>query len=98
MEKPTAYKGGAPTNSLLDLAWKHANEHMDTNPNLRIILDIESGFPQVVTKEYYEAYLKIWKDLKCGCNMKIDNNKLFIFGTGGEIFDENYFKDLFLKT
>lgn len=95
-ENKHAFKGlQSPINPLFDAAWSHARERVKNNPDLRIIEDIESGFPEVVNKERYEAYLQMWEDLKPKWSDSAIAGKVLIFGTGGGHKDLNRFEDIF---
>src|SRR4051812_18024748 len=79
----------------ISLAWDAAEKQCAENPDLRIIPDMESMFPQVVTKEQHEAYLKMWEDLKPKELSKEIGGKIITFGTGGEMEGKANFSEYF---
>lgn len=65
------------------------------NPDkLELHFDIESGYPCVVPKGYKERLSSIWKQTIPQVKSEVPVGKLMIFGTGGNI-GNNDFKDLF---
>lgn len=98
MENKRLFNGLHLDSTRFDATWKHAIEWVKNNPNLTIIPDIESGYPEVVTKEYHAAYLKMWEDLKpkpLSKEMQDKMGKIMIFGTAGAIEKNSSFEDIF---
>lgn len=98
MDKIRVTLKGAPLRDLncINAAVERAYKRIAENPDLRIIWDLESGWPTVVTKEEHERYCKLYDDcFPKNKNLKI-SGKLVFFGTGGSLEDLNDFKKMFL--
>ena len=74
---------GMPLDRLGD-AWDYAKKYISDKPNLVAIEDLESGYPQIMTKEQAKQMAEMWD----ACIPKpIDGieSKIMFFGTGGQI-------------
>jgi len=76
------------------MAWDRANEYIKNKPNLVAIADLDSGYPQIMTKEQAKQLSDLWESCCPKSNIKIDS-KLFFFGTGGGIENNKSFEELF---
>lgn len=80
-------------NTMHERAWEYAKKRVENNPNLCIVPDIETGYPEVWTVEARDKLLKIFDDTK----PKIDSNltsRIIMFGTGGDM-EKGNFNDVF---
>lgn len=81
-----------PDNGLGERCRK-AYEIIAANPDKRILFDIESGEPEIVSKEYHESYLKMLEDFMPK-NMPEIKGKIICFGTSGNFEDTKSFEDI----
>lgn len=84
---------GMPLDRLGD-AWDYAKVYISDKPNLVAIEDLESGYPQIMTKEQAKQMAEMWE----ACIPKpIDGieSKIMFFGTGGNIENNKDWSDLF---
>lgn len=84
---------GMPLDRLRD-AWDYAKAYISDKPNLVAIEDLESGYPQIMTKEQAKQMEEMWE----ACIPKPINgieSKIIFFGTGGEIEKNKSFEEIF---
>lgn len=73
-----------PPDNGLNEACKRARKIVENNPHLVIIYDFESGWPEIVSKDRHEKFMKMWDD----CIPKFDGKltgTIIMFGTGGDM-------------
>lgn len=96
--KPDVLKGGMlgwyPQQ--LSAAWKHARQTVKDDPTKAIIEDIESGYPQIVSKEQHQKYIEMRESLQPKVSDEIAG-KIVMFGTGGAVDKNNDFLDMFIN-
>jgi len=88
-------KGLAIDNGM-DKAFELCYKKVAENPDNRVLIDIESGWPYIVSKEYYDAYMQMWEDLKPKNFDSKLSGKIVVYGTGGGHNNDD-FNDFFYK-
>lgn len=93
----TALKGLSPNNDLFDTAWKSAEKSIESDPNLCIVPDLESGYPIIMTLKERDRLLEIWESCKPRDLPQSMKGKILVFGTGGDAEGQNNFNENFYK-
>jgi len=75
------------------MAWDYANEYIRDKPDLVAIPELDSGYPQIMTKEQAKQLADIWEACRPKTNIDF-GGKFLIYGTGGEM-DNGSFEDIF---
>lgn len=76
-------------------AWDKANEYIKDKPDLCIVADIESGYPEVMTIENRDRLVNVFKECIPKTSPSFPKGKIIYFGTGGRPIENNSFEDLF---
>lgn len=93
MSGKTAINGTCPCDNGLNDRVKRAYEIIALDESKKILFDIESGEPQIVSKEYHEKYLQFLDDLRPKMNIK-STGKIIVFGTAGSLESNNGFEKI----
>lgn len=75
-------RGNAP--NLFEYAWEIAHKKVTNNPDLYIVPDLESGYPQVMTIEQRDKLIQIWEAAKPKVYRTSVCN-IIVFGTSSNI-------------
>jgi hypothetical protein len=84
--------------SMFKIMYNSCKRIVDKDPdNLVIHYDLESGYPEVRTKEWQDSFIKLLESCKPVLKEPINFGKIIVYGTGVDIEGKDNWYDIFTK-